>query len=521
MSQPPAQTQTPQVNQELEKKLEQLSNQETEQLVKSFQDHFNDCTKACKKPNILVAGITGSGKSTLINAVFGEEMAKAGAGMPVTQHFQKFCPSDKPIIVYDSKGLEWSEHEAFIKETGKFFISLRQKPDVAEHIHVVWYVINTARGRFENFEADIVREVFHPTPVIFILNKCDLADAKQLKAIKEVVTKEDLPNNKGIHVCISKRENWTQSWCPDCFSDDVFYDEETKELECSDCGFTCIQKDDYGLKKLINHTCELLPELAKDAFMFSQTASVSEKDRRALEIIKSFAHDMTLDAKGTFIKKVAEMCAKLFVIWGWPLTADTFKEGLASMQKEYISQLRFQERLAAVAVDKLFGSRLSKAFAGVIGLTMNRGMKRLNEKLIEKCATGDMKDVKLDDFMQESDMNEDFIRFFFETAITEGIDPALDKFWDLSGEELTVLMSQMQIGGGPSADNLFFNQDVGTMVQLTEEEQLALASQLDVEIGEVNADTLEGNDGTATNTEHLPNDDDETNEEGSLLKKQE
>jgi len=513
MSAPPSTTTAapaqPKVNQELEKKLEELSNQETEQLVKSFQDHFQDCTKACKKPNILVAGITGSGKSTLINAVFGEEMAKAGAGMPVTQHFQKFCPDSKPIVLYDSKGLEWSAHDEFIKETGKFFVSLRQKPDVADHIHVVWYVVNTARGRFENFEAEIVREVFHPTPVIFILNKCDLADAKQLKAIQSVINKEDLPNNKGIHVCISKRENWTQSWCPDCHSDDVFYDEETKELECSDCGFTCIQKNDFGLKKLINQTCELLPELAKDAFMFSQTASVSEKDKRALEVVKSFTNEITLDAKGGFIKKVAEMCAKLFVIWGWPLTANTFQESLASMQKEYITQLKFQERLAAVAVDKLFGSRLSKAFSGVIGLTMNRGMKRLNEQLIEKCATGQMEDVKLDDFMQDSDMSEDFIRFFFETAITEGIEPALDKFWDLSSEELTALMSQLNIGEG---SGLFFNQDMSglnALENLSEEERLALTQQIaeeqDVEIGEV--------------TVNLP--EDEEKEDSTLLKKEE
>lgn len=47
---------------EMNQKLSELSERETEELVKSFQDHFNDCTKACKKPNILVAGITGAGR---------------------------------------------------------------------------------------------------------------------------------------------------------------------------------------------------------------------------------------------------------------------------------------------------------------------------------------------------------------------------------------------------------------------------------------------------------------------------
>nr|WP_233709675.1 GTPase [Helicobacter salomonis] len=34
--------------------------------------------------NVLVAGGTGVGKSTLINVVFGEEMARTGQGKPVT-----------------------------------------------------------------------------------------------------------------------------------------------------------------------------------------------------------------------------------------------------------------------------------------------------------------------------------------------------------------------------------------------------------------------------------------------------
>ena len=38
--------------------------------------------------NILVAGQTGVGKSTLINGVFGEGFAKTAIGEPVTQHAQ-------------------------------------------------------------------------------------------------------------------------------------------------------------------------------------------------------------------------------------------------------------------------------------------------------------------------------------------------------------------------------------------------------------------------------------------------
>ena len=90
--------------------------------------------------------------------------------------------------------------------------------------------MNTGRGRFEDFESELVLKVFNPTPVVFVLNKADTTTSKSIKALKEVIEKEILPNNKGIHVVVSNREAYTQSWCPGCLSDDVIIDEETKEL---------------------------------------------------------------------------------------------------------------------------------------------------------------------------------------------------------------------------------------------------------------------------------------------------
>ena len=46
---------------------------------------------------------TGSGKSSLINAMFGGRFANVGDAVPLTQHYALFSPADKPVAVYDSK----------------------------------------------------------------------------------------------------------------------------------------------------------------------------------------------------------------------------------------------------------------------------------------------------------------------------------------------------------------------------------------------------------------------------------
>ena len=47
--------------------------------------------------NIIVAGKTGVGKSTLINAVFRDKLAQTGLGKPVTNHMRKITKKGLPI----------------------------------------------------------------------------------------------------------------------------------------------------------------------------------------------------------------------------------------------------------------------------------------------------------------------------------------------------------------------------------------------------------------------------------------
>ncbi len=53
--------------------------------------------------DILLMGATGVGKSSLINGLFGKEMAKVGIGKSLTQHLEKYVDGEKGLILWDTR----------------------------------------------------------------------------------------------------------------------------------------------------------------------------------------------------------------------------------------------------------------------------------------------------------------------------------------------------------------------------------------------------------------------------------
>ena len=71
-----------------------------------FQRRFDEERAKLGRFNVLICGKTGVGKSTLINAIFGKEVAATGNGVPVTLATEYFTHERLPLGVFDSQGFE-------------------------------------------------------------------------------------------------------------------------------------------------------------------------------------------------------------------------------------------------------------------------------------------------------------------------------------------------------------------------------------------------------------------------------
>jgi len=123
-------------------------------------DHKKARNKALNEKeqcNIIICGATGVGKSTLINAIFGNEVVKAGAGIPVTQHLEKVTIPEKGISLWDTKGIEAENYqgtmESLKEEFSQAIINANDDRDIP---HIGWVCIKASSDRVEDRDLTLI-----------------------------------------------------------------------------------------------------------------------------------------------------------------------------------------------------------------------------------------------------------------------------------------------------------------------------------------------------------------------------
>jgi predicted GTPase len=212
-----------------------------------------------KPPNIAVIGRTGAGKSTLINAVFGERIAEAGSGLPVSKYFERF-PSDPAIdskvVLFDSKGYEAGE-ENFITGINSFIQERRHK-GVDNEIHLVWYVVPASSKRFISFDADVIRSIQSlRVPICIVISQVDIARTSEVNGIEQAI-------------------------------DHLITDGKFNNVSRVAVAAEPLNEEDqpFGVTDLVDMTIEMLPTLYTEAFIVRQTSSLKAKRDLAMNHIK-------------------------------------------------------------------------------------------------------------------------------------------------------------------------------------------------------------------------------------------
>ncbi|MBF0363244.1 MAG: hypothetical protein HQK49_19635 [Oligoflexia bacterium] len=195
--------------------------------------------KELKRPNILVCGYTGTGKTSLIQSICGKAIvpdSKIGAGCPLTKFYDNY---ESPLInFYDSRGFEAGQtEEEFTDGTSKFIRDIQDKPDVDQHIHIVWYCIQGSGARVTDCDINLIKNIF--TNVIVVITKRDITRDNQFEAMKDRLLSAGVSPSKIIAVSDQNLESH---------------------------------------KKLVDLTYEMLPSAYKDAFMSAQNVNLEKKD---------------------------------------------------------------------------------------------------------------------------------------------------------------------------------------------------------------------------------------------------
>ena len=98
-----------------------------------------------EKGNVLVIGNSGVGKSTLINAVLGEEKAKTGCGTKGTTEYLEIYESDEvPFRIIDSVGFEPSfiKKRQAVHAVKKWSRESAKKENENRPINVIWFCVD-------------------------------------------------------------------------------------------------------------------------------------------------------------------------------------------------------------------------------------------------------------------------------------------------------------------------------------------------------------------------------------------
>jgi uncharacterized protein (DUF697 family)/GTP-binding protein EngB required for normal cell division len=137
----------------------------------AYAEASADARRRYGRFNLAIVGGTGVGKSSLVNAVFGRELATVGRGLPVTRGVHYY--HDDSLGIWDFEGFEIGSDASPAEALRENLATISRRP-ADEQISVVWYCVTANSDRLTRPDISMIRELAAAgLPVILVLTKAE------------------------------------------------------------------------------------------------------------------------------------------------------------------------------------------------------------------------------------------------------------------------------------------------------------------------------------------------------------
>lgn len=225
-----------------------------------------------EKFNIILIGATGVGKSSLVNAVFGKNIVKAGVGKPITKYLDKIDVPNKGLVLWDTKGIESKDYAETIRQL-KEDININFNSSIDDVPHLGWVCIDASGARLEDRDIELIGILKEKNiPIVIVFTKTLGDDTSEFidKAISDINKTPHMNYINGRYVRVNSTER--------------------KIL-----GFTVPVS---GLDELVDVSLKCLPDAKKGAKQALKKAQMVKMEER-LEAMKSGARNVVHVASAT------------------------------------------------------------------------------------------------------------------------------------------------------------------------------------------------------------------------------
>ena len=316
--------------------------------------------------NLLIVGPAGVGKSSLVNAVFGRNLAQVGVGLPVTKGLTYY--HDGGLGIWDSEGLELGTPGA-VQRLRNDLAQIAQRPR-NEQISVVWYCILAKSHRIVEEEIQLIHELARlGLPVIVVLTK-----VKWVKSpLKNEPTLE--PDDQEFYDWLVAR---TEDAGPGNLPARAVIPTSTVGNKGKGMG--------HGLSELVSETLQLSPEGEKNAFRIAQSLNLPWKRELARKVTAAAAATAFAAAATPIPVTDAALLAPIQITMMGRIAAIYELDMKTMLSTGTLAQ--FSAQLAGQALARSFlkllpgvGSVVNASVASGVTVAMGEGWTRLCEQV--------------------------------------------------------------------------------------------------------------------------------------------